>query len=520
MAEKKKYGQYFTPQQIADFMVSLIQKPLDCRVLEPSCGKGVFLHSLLERGYHNLTAYEIDKQIEVEYDFVKYESFVSSSTDEKFDVVIGNPPYIRWKNLEPELKEEVKHNNIWRKYFNCLCDYHLIFILKSVEQLVNGGELIFICTEYWLNTTHSKALRKYLSDNGYFSDIYHFKESPLFQDVTASFIIFRYVKTNNVDVEKNINLHLYTGKGKPSFEDLISNKCFNKLLIPQFGNDDRWILATENTQQEVKEFEAKCSIPSNIVGEEMNRIGDYFEIGNGMVSGLDAAFKFSPEEGHMTDEEKSGICKVLKAKDLVQYSYKHISYYILLPNGLKEEDFVKYYPNFKRHFEPFIDKLNNRYNYNKNIPYWEFVFPRNKKLFDRREEKIFIPCKERISNKNYFRFALAPVGVYPLQDVTGIVKKACCRESIEYVLAYLNNKRVYKWLVLNGIVKGDIVEFSETPLSRIPYRIIDWNNEHEVSLHNKITDEVRKYIEDKENIHIDRINKYFNILFYESNDRF
>ena len=512
MTDKNKYGQYFTPERIADFMVSLIQKPVNCRVLEPSCGKGVFIHSLLKKGYNHLSAYEVDKQLNTGYNFVKYESFISSPIDEKFDVVIGNPPYIRWKNLEPELKDEVKDNYLWRKYCNSLCDYHLIFILKSVEQLVNGGELIFICTEYWLNTTHSKSLRKYLRDNGYFSDIYHFKEAPLFDAVTASFIIFRYVKDSNA-VTRNINLYMYTGKGKPAYDDLLSRKCFDKLLIPQFKSTGRWILATEDVQHEVKDFEDKCSVCSDLFEKKLYRIGDCCEIGNGMVSGLDAAFKFVPEDCNMTNKERLGICKVLKAKDLAQYYYKNISYYIMLPSGLVENDLLKYYPNFTKHFAPFKDRLKGRYNYNKNIPYWEFVFPRNKKLFDRKEEKIFVPCKERISHKDYFRFALAPEDVYPLQDVTCIVKKSCCNESIEYILAYLNNKRVYRWLILNGIVKGDIVEFSEAPLSRIPYRKINWDNENEVTLHNEITSEVRKYLENKENMHIDKINKYFNILF-------
>lgn len=46
MNNKNKYGQYFTQRTIADFMVSLIGKSRDCRVLEPSCGEGVFLKSL------------------------------------------------------------------------------------------------------------------------------------------------------------------------------------------------------------------------------------------------------------------------------------------------------------------------------------------------------------------------------------------------------------------------------------------------------------------------------------------
>ena len=41
MSEKNKYGQYFTIDEIASFMVNLIGKDKGAKVLEPSCGKGV-----------------------------------------------------------------------------------------------------------------------------------------------------------------------------------------------------------------------------------------------------------------------------------------------------------------------------------------------------------------------------------------------------------------------------------------------------------------------------------------------
>lgn len=49
-------------------------------------------------------------------------------------------------------------------------------------------------------------------------------------------------------------------------------------------------------------------------------------------------------------------------------------------------------------------------------------------LFSKPEKRIFVPCKERISNrsngrKNYFRFALVEGGIFPTQDVTAIFKK-------------------------------------------------------------------------------------------------
>lgn len=512
MAEKNKYGQYFTISLIADFMVTLISHLKDSKVLEPSCGKGVFLDHLLQYGFNNISAYEIDASLGAKYDFIEFKSFLSVPTSDKYDVVIGNPPYIRWKNLEPELKEELTNNVLWNSYFNSLCDYLFIFILKSIEHLNDGGELIFICTDYWMNTTNSVTLRNYMCQNGYFTEIYHFKEAPLFEKVTASFVIFKFIKSNKK--KSSIRLYKYNkDRGLPTSEELADRSCFDLETIPHFTENSRWVLASKEMQDRLAYFERCCIKPNtNLFGTELYRIGDFCDIANGMVSGLDGAFQIN-DISVLNEDENKALISVMKAKDLCAYKNKSVTKYIFVQEEISEGDFKIKYPHFAEHFQPNLKKLEKRYNYNRCIPYWEFVFPRNQKLFERKIARIFVPCKERISHKNYFRFCYAPEGYYSTQDVTAIFKKARIRESIEYILAYLNNERVFEWLVFNGIVKGEIVEFSEAPLASIPFRRINWDSEQEVMLHKRITDEVSMYLKDGKKTHIDFINISFNTLF-------
>lgn len=517
MKEKNKYGQYFTEEVVADFMVSLISHEKTAKVLEPSCGKGVFLKKLSEYGFSDQTAYEIDKELAREYDCVKHESFVSSPLSETFDVVIGNPPYIRWKNLEEELKAELADNVLWNRYFNSLCDYLFLFILKSIEQLKEDGELIFICSDYWMNTTHSQSLRNYMCHHGYFERIYHFKEAPLFEKVNASFVIFRYVKTSR-RVNSHIGLYSYNKKGKPEKAELLSGSCFDFCEIPQFQPNERWLLASEELQYGLNKFESACVRNHDLFATELYRLGDFCDIGNGMVSGLDAAFKIGKdEEASFNEQERRCLINVLKAKNLDRYFYNSTEKYIYMPSNISESEFLEVYPHFASHFEGFRDDLKKRYSYGRDLPYWEFAFPRSKNLFERKLPKIFIPCKERISHKSYFRFCYSPEGFYPLQDVTGIVLKPNCKESIEYVLAYLNNERVFDWLRFNGIVKGEIVEFSENPIASIPFLKIDWGNPQDVLLHDRISEETRRYIANRDTKHQEIINELFNELFYEKN---
>ncbi len=513
MTEKNKYGQYFTIGLIAEFMVKLITHPTKSKVLEPSCGKGIFLDYLAQYGFTDISAYEIDKTLGSRHDFVKFESFLSVPTSEKYDVVIGNPPYIRWKNIEPELKAELEGNGLWNKYFNSLCDYFFIFILKSIEHLNEEGELLFICTNYWMNTTHSATLRKYMCQNGYFADIYHFKEASLFEKVTASFVIFRYVKSGDRQRHGTITLHRFNKeRGLPTREELESGGCFDVEEIPHFKGDDRWILATQEKQDKLADFVRKCQRHDCLFPTETYRIGDFCDIGNGMVSGLDEAFQISNTD-ILNKEERKCIIPVIKAKDIRPYKHKGITNYIFLQENMTEEEFERKYPHFATHFKPYLEKLSKRYSYNRDIPYWEFVFPRNQRLLEQEKPRIFVPCKERISNKNYFRFCYTANNVYSTQDVTAILKKDNVKESTEFILAYLNNERVFDWLGQNGVIKGAIVEFSEAPIASIPFRPINWKSEREVEIHDRITEEVRCFMKDGSPLRVESINRHFNSLF-------
>ncbi len=524
---KNKFGQYFTPKVVAEFMIDLADLMQESKILEPSCGEGIFLELLQQKGFNNISAYEIDKELATGFPFVRYESFVSAKIDEKFDLIIGNPPYIRWKNLEEELKQELSNNPLWNRYFNSLCDYLYIFILKSIELLNENGQLIFICPEYWLNTTHSASLRNYMVQNGYFEEIYHFSETPIFDKVTVSTIIFKFVKSKQkatkIKVAKFYANQKLTKETLNSLSSQIPLKDVEYLEVSQFKNNERWLLQTDEVRTELQLLEKVCrkkqASPLLALFDnkaEYHTIGEICEIGNGLVSGLDKAFQVgdTPLNGHQLNEnEKSATINVVKAKDLKPFFAENITKYIFIQDGLGENEFMQIYPNFYLHFQKYKSDLEKRYQYNRKINYWEWVFLRNINLFSKPEKRIFVPCKERISNKNYFRFALVEGRIFPTQDVTAIFKKTGIKESIEYILAYLNQSFIFDWLKCNGIVKGNIVEFSEKPIASIPFRKIDWSNQKEVDFHNSITNLTQEFIANKNKDLLVEINSLFAQLF-------
>jgi len=522
---KNKYGQYFTPELIANFMIELADIEKNSKILEPSSGTGVFLDLLQKKGFNNFLGYEIDTELAKKHESVKNESFVSAEINEKYNLIIGNPPYIRWKNLEDELKRDLSTNHLWNKYFNSLCDYSYIFILKSIELLEENGQLIFITPEYWLNTMHSISLRNYMLRNGYFAEIYHFNETPIFEKATVSTIVFKYIKTKSdknskIDIVKYYANRKLTAQIVENIKNKIPDEKTEVFQANQFKENDRWLLTDEKTIKEFQIFESKCkkqspkqtlSLFEKTKSNDYHTIGEICEIGNGMVSGLDKAFQLNGQI--LTEKEKENSIKVIKAKNLEPFVYNEITNYIFANEIADEKSLITNFPNYFKKLQAFKPQLEKRYQYNKKIDYWKWVFMRNFNLFNTEEPRIFVPCKERISNKNHFRFTYVESGIFPTQDVTALFKKKNVEESLYYILALLNNHRTFNWLKYNGVVKGNIVEFSEKPIASIPFRKIDWQNKMETEIHNNIASFCKNYIKTKSKNTLNQLNQEIDKLF-------
>ena len=175
-----KDGKIYTPERIVNLMIDGL-KIEDMNVLEPSCGDGNFVVKLLNS--KSLTAQDIDQnaldKMRERCSFIgKNEDYLKSDENEKYDLIIGNPPYINMHDLDDDTREEVK------EFSTCsygTSDIYYAFIEKSLKKLNHNGILKFIIPNTWLINSSAKKLRKLLSN--YNVEVFDFESEQVFENV-------------------------------------------------------------------------------------------------------------------------------------------------------------------------------------------------------------------------------------------------------------------------------------------------------------------------------------------------
>ena len=206
-SEQKLRGAYYTPLQLANAMVGVFASQNIATVLEPSCGDGVFLDSLknlkLLDKVRRVTAVEIEPdeaekvrnrysgfgQIEVcTEDFFDY--YYRVLTKESFDLILGNPPYIRYQYLKESQREtqsEILTSNGMKA--NRLINAWVAFIVACVQLLSENGKIAFVIPAEILQVAYAEDLRLYLANNLAKITLITF-EQLVFPDIEQEVVVF------------------------------------------------------------------------------------------------------------------------------------------------------------------------------------------------------------------------------------------------------------------------------------------------------------------------------------------
>lgn len=189
-----QHGDVFTSSEVVSYMLDLVGYTSDrdlrnTSILEPSCGEGEFVIEIVRRlkesslrfGFdfptafsRNVFAFDVD-EVKISScrsriselgfslsldDNISQADFLTADNIQSFDIVVGNPPYIRYEQIPTELLACYK-----RQFhtFHYRADLYILFFEKTLELLNPDGRHCFICSNRWLKNEYGKKLRGWIS---------------------------------------------------------------------------------------------------------------------------------------------------------------------------------------------------------------------------------------------------------------------------------------------------------------------------------------------------------------------
>lgn len=311
IGQRKNQGAYYTPTLVVNKLISkTFDKYQSGTVTDPCCGSGNFMLQLPDKiKYKNIYLSDIDELgVKISrinfalkyniydkkflYNHIKVQNFLTSEDSEKYDYIIGNPPWAYNFNNKERFFLQKEYKTAQRTNI----ESYDVVTEKALNKLNKNGILSFVLPESVLNVKAHKDLRKYIMDKASIKYIEYLGET--FDGVQCPSIIMTCInkKTfNTKDLEvsiKNKNFIIQTDRK-------INSDIFN------FTCDD-------NEYKKLKQIE---NIPNKIT------LKNNAEFALGIVTG--------DNKKYLSDHKKSDNEKIIKGADIEKFKIKSCKNYIL-----------------------------------------------------------------------------------------------------------------------------------------------------------------------------------------------
>lgn len=280
-SQRKKYGQFFTSKETAAFMAGLFMVPVnkaELYILDAGAGSGILSTALIERlqeisniRYVYLVCYELDSNIiellnenlrwvqqnaGLKFEFeIKEDNYILSQMYEynnmyfseykslKYDMVIGNPPYMK-------IAKDAAESKAMPDVCYGAPNLYFLFATMGMFNLSSNGELVYIIPRSWTSGAYFKRFRQKLFKDGILEHIHIFTSRKKVFDnesVLQEIIIIKVKKSTKIPNSITITT-------TQSNKEFCNKTIFKAPYTTVISGEDNYVYLVTN-EEEVKILE-------------------------------------------------------------------------------------------------------------------------------------------------------------------------------------------------------------------------------------------------------------------------
>ncbi|MBM3233895.1 hypothetical protein FJZ19_02250 [Candidatus Pacearchaeota archaeon] len=428
-----------------------------------------------------------------------------------FDVVIGNPPYIRIQTLSGSYKKIAESYS--KNYESAQGNYDIysLFVEKGIKILKEKGKLGFILPNKFFISNYGKPLRDFITKQEYLKEVINFKDNQIFERAsTYTCLLFlqkslnkkiKYSEMANID---KISEYLDIISQKKMFDN--SELKIGEINLIDLG--DVWNFNVGNCFEIINKL---LSIRTTLKDYK----DKYFQ---GVATSADSIYlvKIIEDLGdkirirsEATNKEyvieKELTRKLVKGKDISRYFVDYSNRILIFPYVKREsgyeplsEEEIKKYKGVYNYFKELEDNIKNREHkkLSKSKSWFALTYPRSINLYDL--PKIMTP-NSAFRPSFYFD---ETTHYYMTCGVAGgfaIILKNNSEVSSKYLLAILNSK-LMNFLNKNigTSLQGGYYSYDPKIICRYPIKIASKNPQQKIiSLVEEMLELQKKYHDEK-----------------------
>ena len=400
------HGQVFTRRHIVDFMLDLAEycstkRLSNLSVLEPGCGDGAFLIPIAlrlvaslgkSRDYAALSkcilGVERDSRLvqsarlsmsaalmnqgvpKVEANrlsdaWIINADFLEMTIDRRFDLVIGNPPYVRQEAIPKPL---VDH---YRSVFSCFydrADLYVAFFEKGLRLMSETGTLAFICPNRFTKNNYGRKLRSLITDRFRLTHVIDLPEASPFEPSVLSYPGIYVVRAGATDSVQHVLLTDATqrecdlARQALGGEHVASPSVTHHTYRDWFSGEQKWATHSPRHLELLRKIESECVALGNDASG--------CRVGIGVATGADDVFIVRKEE---IDIEPELLMPLVTTRDIESGEVRWGGRYVINPFARSGETTLidlSRYPKARAYFETHKARLANRNVSKRNLDDW------------------------------------------------------------------------------------------------------------------------------------------------------